>query len=102
MRIHIAPNVLRLIASKAALQVDGVTRVISKPWSRGGVSLKVVDHKLELTLRLALRYGVDIMEVSKKVQEEVKRALENLVDVEVSSIDLIVEDIDLEDAQAKK
>ena len=106
MKIHIAPEVIRLIVQKTALEVEGVTRVITKmPWSLGlkrAIELKVANDKLELTLHLALRYGVDIMAVCREVQQAVKRAVENLVGIEVSSVDIIVENIDLaQNAQAK-
>lgn len=106
MKIHIAPDVIRLIVQKTALEVEGVTRVTTKaPWSFGlkqAIGLKMEEDKLELTLRLALRYGVDIMAVCREVQQAVKRAVENLVGIEVSSVDIIVEDIDLaQDAKAK-
>ncbi|MGB9552863.1 MAG: Asp23/Gls24 family envelope stress response protein [bacterium] len=49
-----------------------------------------------------MRYGVDIMAVCREVQQAVKRAVENLVGIEVSSVDIIVENIDLaQNAQAK-
>jgi|GEM_PF-1256945 uncharacterized alkaline shock family protein YloU len=106
MKIHIAPDVIRLIAQKTALEIDGVTRISSKmPWSFGlrrAIGIRVLNEKLELTLRLVLRYGVDIMAVCRNVQETVKRAVENLVGIEVTTIDIIVEDIDLvQDEKAK-
>ncbi|MCR4428932.1 MAG: Asp23/Gls24 family envelope stress response protein [Caldiserica bacterium] len=106
MKIHISPDVIRLIVRKTAMEVEGVTRVIAKaPWSFGlksAIGLKMEGEKIDLTLHLALRYGVDIMAVCREVQRVVKRAVENLVGIEVSSVDIIVEDIDMvQDEKAK-
>ncbi len=98
MKIRVSPDVIRLIAIKAALDVEGVTRSAPRfPLGRDqkrGVSLRVHDSNMELEMHLAFRYGVDLLETARAVQETVKRAVENQVGVEVSSIDIVVEDVD--------
>lgn len=98
MKIRVSPDVIRLIAIMAALEVEGVTRSAPRfPLGRDqkrGVSLRVHDSNMELEMHLAFRYGVDLLDTARAVQEAVKRAVENQVGVEVTSVDVVVEDVD--------
>jgi uncharacterized alkaline shock family protein YloU len=105
MRVKVHPEVIRLIAVLSVLEVDGVTRAVSRmPLShdpKRAARMKVEDGKIQLELHLAFRYGVDILATARLAQDTVKRAVENLVGAEVTSIDIVVEDIDIQRADAQ-
>ncbi len=105
MRIKVHPEVIRLIAVLAALEVEGVTRAVSRmPLShdpKRAARLRVEGGRLELELHLAFRYGEDLLAVARQAQQVVQRAVENLVGAEVASVDIVVEDIDFRKTDAK-
>jgi uncharacterized alkaline shock family protein YloU len=106
MKIRISPDVIRRIALAAAMEVDGVSRAVSRfPLSsdpKKSVHLRTENEKVHLELHLAFYYGVDLLQASRRVQEEVKRAVENLIGAEVATVDVVVEDVDFSQHEATK
>ncbi len=106
MKIRISPDVIRLIAVTAAMEVDGVSRAIPHfPWSsdpKKSIHLRTENEKVHLELHLAFYYGIDLLQASRRVQEQVKRAVENLIGAEVATVDVVVEDVDFIKHEAAK
>ncbi len=101
----IAPSVLLTMARLTALGVPGVVAVAPVPggvnrlFRRGaaeGVRIEVEDDHVAVDLHLILARDVNVREVSRKVQAEVARAIEDMVGMRVTRIDVHVEDIDYE------
>ena len=80
---------LAIIAALAATEVDGVAsmagnitnEVIGKLGIKNlskGVKVDVLEGVVTVSLALNLKYDYSIMEVTKKVQEKVKNAVENM------------------------
>ena len=102
--ITIAPSVLITIARYAASQVEGVARTGVIPVDvirvlRGhpmgsGVVLELGDNKVAVDVYLVLKPGVNMREASKAVQQAIKRAIQELVGMEVSAVNTHVEDVD--------
>lgn len=99
----IAPSVLITIARLTALSVPGVSGMANVPggvnrlFRRGtseGVHVEVEEDLVSVELYLTLANGVNIREVSRKVQAEVAQAIEHMVGMKVKRIDIHVEDID--------
>jgi uncharacterized alkaline shock family protein YloU len=104
----IAPGVLVTIAQLTTLGVPGVVRLAPPPtginrWLRRttgeGVILGIEDNCVSVELHLVLTHDVNVREVSRKVQQEVARAIEDMVGMQVDRIDVHIEDIDFEDAE---
>lgn len=98
----IAPNVLVTIAQLTALHVEGVARLAPLPagvnrlFRRGigdGVSIEVENGAVEAELYLILHSGSNVREVSRKVQREVARAIEEMVGMAAARIDIHIQDI---------
>jgi uncharacterized alkaline shock family protein YloU len=110
-RTTVAPDVLVTIARLSALSVPGVSRMAQIPggvnrlFKRGigdGVRIEVHDNIVTANLYLNLRQHVNIREVSRNVQNQVTRALQEMVGMDVAGIEIHVEDIDAdEDIEAK-
>ena len=98
----IAPGVLVRIAQLACLSVPGVAGLapmpggVSRLFKReagDGVYIELADNSVAADLYLALDYGVEVRKVSRKVQRDVARALEDMVGMQVSRVDVHIEEI---------
>ena len=102
----IAQEVLLTIARLSALQTPGVARTSPLPdgvdriFKRGvddGVRVEVRDQAVWVDLYLVLKPGYNLREVSRAAQTAVRRAMEEMVGMEVLAVNIHVEDIaDLE------
>lgn len=98
----IAPGVLVTIARLTALSIPGVVMMAPLPSSvnrflrRGsgeGVHVEVKDGKVSVDLYLILGKDTYVRDVSRKVQAEVGRAIEDMVGMEIERIDIHIEDV---------
>lgn len=102
----LSPEVLVTITKMSALSVPGVSRLTPVPprferlFKRGGegVELKVEDNLVYLDLFLALKPDVNVREVSRNVQHQVARAIEEMVGMDVGHVNIHIEDIDYKEA----
>lgn len=102
--ITIAPNVLITITRHAALQVDGVAKMGTIPVQvnhllRGhpmgtGVVLEIDDNDVKADLYLVVKPGVSMREVSREIQNAVRRAIQDLIGMTVSTVNVHIEDVD--------
>ena len=101
-QVQIADEVVAIIAGLAAMEVDGVSSMagtstrdlISKKNLSKGVKVDVLDGVVTVSLSLNLRFGKNIMEVSSKVQEKVKTAIENMTGLTVADVNIRVVGVD--------
>lgn len=95
--IQIADEVIAIIAGLAATEVDGVTKMygnitnelVSKLGMKNlskGVKVLVTPEDVKVDLSIELKYGYSVMEVSAKVQEKVKQAIETMTGLQVSMV----------------
>jgi len=106
----IAPDVLITIARLSALSVSGVSRMaqvaggVNRLFKRdihNGVRIEVKDNLLIADLYLILKSNVNIREVSRNVQVQVARALQEMVGMDVVKVEIHIEDMDYEDVEAE-
>ncbi len=99
----IAPEVLLTIARLSCLNVEGVSRMatMSKPINRllsksvkDGVQVEVEDDTVYLDLYVILKSDVNVREVSRTIQQEVTRAISEMVGMQVGKVNIHIEDID--------
>lgn len=99
----IAPGVLVTIARLSALSVKGVAGMANVPSGmnrflrRGfgeGVEIRVDDGSVSVDLHIILERDTYVRDVSKKIQVEVARAIEDMVGMNVERIDVHIEDIE--------
>jgi len=102
----VAPDVLITIAKMSALSVPGVSRManvsggVNRLFKRGvpdGIRIEVEDNIVVASLYLVLKQDVNIREVSRNVQTHVARAIQEMIGMDVGSIDIHIEDIDYEE-----
>jgi len=102
----VSPDVLITITRLSALSVPGVSRMAQVPggvnrlFKRGigdGVRIAVEDNVIVANLYLILKQNINIREVSRNVQNQVARALQEMVGMEIGGIEIHIEDIDVEE-----
>jgi uncharacterized alkaline shock family protein YloU len=98
----IAPDVLLTIAKLSALGVPGVARMspvpggVNRLFRRGagdGVRIEVKDNAVAVDLYLVVAHDTRVRDVSRAVQAEVARAIEEMVGMDVLSVDVHIEDV---------
>ena len=98
----IAPNVLLTIARLATLDVEGVSSMSQLPggvnriFQRGydeGVRIRIEDDRVYVDLYVQLFSDVNVREVSRNIQQEVFRAISEMVGMEVGRVNVHIDDI---------
>ena len=104
--VKIADEVVAIIAALAATEVEGVAsmagnitndliaRLGMKNLSRG-VKVDVLEGIVTVSLALVLKYGYNIMDVSAKIQEKVKTAVENMTGLTVADVNIRIAGVDM-------
>jgi uncharacterized alkaline shock family protein YloU len=101
----VAPDVLTSIARLSALSVPGVSSMAQVPggvnrlFRRGandGVRIEVEDNIVFADLYVVLKQDINIREVSRNIQQQVARAILEMVGMDVGNIDIHIENIDYE------
>jgi len=104
--VKIADEVVTVIAGLAATEVDGVAsmggnitnELVSKLGVKNlskGVKVTVLEGVVTVDLTL------NILEVSKKVQDKVKSSIENMTGLEVADVNIRIAGVDMENGKGK-
>lgn len=108
--VKIADEVVAIIADLAATEVEGVasmagnitneliSRLGMKNLSKG-VKVDVLEGVVTVSLTLNLKYNYSVVEVSGKVQEKVKNAIENMTGLEVADVNIKVAGVEMENQE---
>ena len=105
--VKIADEVVAIIAALAATEVDGVAsmagnitnEVIGKLGIKNlskGVKVDVLEGVVTVSLALNIKYNYSIVDVTGKVQEKVKNAVENMTGLEVADVNIRVAGVEME------
>ena len=108
--VKIADEVVAIIAALAATEVEGVAsmagnitnELISKLGMKNlskGVKVDVLEGVVTVSLALNLKYNYSIMDVTAKVQDRVKTAIENMTGLEVADINIRVAGVEMENRE---
>ncbi|MEG0855027.1 MAG: Asp23/Gls24 family envelope stress response protein [Terrisporobacter sp.] len=95
-QVKISNDVIVTIAGLAALEVEGVETITSltdKLLKNNGVKIQIEDDKVTLDVAITVEYGMSIPDVSMKVQENVKNTVETMTGLEVSQVNIQVQEI---------
>ncbi len=104
--VRIADEVVAIIAGLAATEVDGVDsmagnitnelvgRLGMKNLSKG-VKVDVTEEHVSVDLSLNIKYGYNIPDVSEKVQDKVKSAIENMTGLTVLDVNIRIAGVNM-------
>lgn len=105
--VQIADDVVAIIAGLAATEVEGVAsmagnitkEIISKFGVKNlskGVRVNVSEGSVSVDVALNVEFGYSVPEVSVKVQEKVKNAIENMTGLNVSEVNVKIAGVALD------
>ena len=105
----VSPEVLTTIARLSALGVPGVSNFspipggVNRFFKRGsgeGVRIETEENVVFIDLHLVLKQDINIREVSRNVQQDVTRAIQEMVGMDVGHVNIHIEDINYEELEA--
>lgn len=108
--IHIAEDVLAVISTAAALEVEGVSGIhggsrdivdlLGKKNMTRGVNVEVDDEDgVQIELGIMIKYGYTIQEVARAVQDAVATNIESMSSLTVKSVNVNIVGITFEKAK---
>ncbi len=108
--VHVADEVVAIIAGLAATEVDGVAsmagnitnELVSKLGMKNlskGVKVEVAEKTVSVEVALNISYGYSIPEVSEKVQEKVKSAIETMTGLSVAIVNVRIATVDMKNTK---
>ena len=104
--VKIADEVVAIIAGLAANEDEGVASMAGnatkeligklgvKSLSKG-VKVDVLEGVVTVSLALNLKYGYSIKQITAKVQEKVKAAIENMTGLEVADVNIRIAGVEI-------
>lgn len=104
--VQIADEVVAMIASLAATEVEGVcsmagnisNELMSKVGVKSltkGVKVEVIASSVKVELAVLMEYGYNIPGTSRKVQERVKNAIENMTGLAVTDVNIRIAGVNM-------
>ena len=104
--VQIADEVVAIIAGLAATEVNGVAsmagnitnEIVSRLGMKNlskGIQIEIADNEVVVDVALNIAYGYSIPEVSTKVQEKVKSAIETMTGLSVATINVRIASVDM-------
>lgn len=108
--VHVADEVVAIIAGLAATEVEGVAsmagnitnELVSKLGMKNlskGVKVEVAEKTVSVEVALNISYGYSIPEVSEKVQEKVKSAIETMTGLSVAILNVRIATVDMKNTK---
>lgn len=102
--IKIADDVVGIIAGLAATEVEGVAgmsggivggiaEMLGRKNLSKGVKVEVSDKEAKVDLYMIINYGVRIPDVAWNVQENVKKAIENMTGLSVTEVNIHIQGV---------
>ena len=101
--VKISEEVLAAIASLATTEVDGVAEIIGakqnsflggkKPLGKG-IKILLDNDEAVIEMSISVRYGEVLVDVAKRIQESVKKSVENMTDIPVREVNVNIAGID--------
>ncbi|MBN1136029.1 MAG: Asp23/Gls24 family envelope stress response protein [Anaerolineae bacterium] len=108
-KVTIAPGVLVTIVQKTADSMPGVVRLSPKvpgvgrllgPHTAGkGVQVQVVGNQVTVDVYLVAARGVDLYQMGRQLQHHITRAIHDIVGMNVSEVNVHIEEIEASTAQ---
>lgn len=104
--VRVADEVVAIIAGLATTEVEGVSsmagnitnEIVSKLGMKNlskGILVEVMDDEVKVDVAINISYGYSIPDVSAKVQDKVKSAIENMTGLRVAVVNVRIASVDM-------
>ena len=107
-KVTIAPGVLVSIARLTTLAMPGVAgfcptgvRSLLGNKEGGGVQLVVEDDQVTVDVRIAVEHGTNILQLSQELQTKIARAIQNMVGMNVATVNVYIADVEFPPSKAQ-
>lgn len=108
--IEVAPEVLEIIASIAATDIEGVSGMrgnfasgvaerLGKKVHGKGVKTELTEEGLMIDIYCVINYGVSIPQTALKIQEQVRQTLENMTSLQTQEVNVHITGVQFESQQ---
>ena len=108
--VHISDEVVAIIAGLAATEIEGVqsmagnitNELVSKLGMKNlskGILVEVMENEVKVDVAINIAYGYSIPDVSAKVQDKVKSAIENMTGLTVAVVNVRIASVDMADGE---
>ena len=105
--VVIMDEVIAVVAGLAAMEIDGVASMagnatkeliskLGKKLLAKGVKVDVLEGVVSVAIAINLKYGYNVMDVCKKVQDKVKATVESMTGLTVADVNVRVAGVELE------
>jgi uncharacterized alkaline shock family protein YloU len=106
-KVEISPEVIEVIASIAASDVEGVASMrgsfasgvverLGKKTHGKGVKVELSEAGISIDIYVSMKYGVAIPDVAQKIQDYVRQALLDMTALEATDINVFVVGVQFE------
>jgi uncharacterized alkaline shock family protein YloU len=100
-KVEISPEVIEVIASIAASDVEGVAAMrgsfasgvverFGKKSHGKGVKVELTDSGISIDVYVSMKYGVSIPDVAQQIQDYIRQALLDMTALEATDINVFV------------
>ena len=104
--VRVADEVVAIIAGLATTEVEGVSsmagnitnEIVSKLGMKNlskGILVEVMENEVKVDVAINISYGYSIPEMSSKVQDKVKTAIENMTGLNVAVVNVRIASVDM-------
>lgn len=102
--VRIAPQVLTTIARMTTLAVPGVARMsddlpanvdrfLKGKTGKAGVNMEIIDDAVTFNLYVIVEHETNVYQVCRDIQEQVTRAIKDMVGMPVLAVNVYVENV---------
>lgn len=90
----VAPEVLETIIEMTVNETQGVSRLFNNNSANSGVKMKLSEGIVNADIYIVLKADCNTLEVCKKLQKKIARAIKDIVGMGVGSLNVHVEDFE--------
>ena len=105
--VHIADDVVAMIASLAATEIEGVSALVGNITNElmskvgmkkltKGVKVEVVGSEVTIDIAITMEYRYNIPATCQKVQDKVKTAVENMTGLAVTNVNIRIAGVNMQ------
>ncbi len=105
--VVVADEVVAVIAGLAAMEVEGVASMkgdatreliskLGKVSLSKGVKVDVLEDVVTASVAINIKYGYNVMDVAKKIQEKIKSSIETMTGLTVADVNVRVSGVEME------
>ncbi|GAM15359.1 Asp23/Gls24 family envelope stress response protein [Mesobacillus selenatarsenatis] len=111
-KVEIAPEVIEVIASIAASEVEGVTQMrgsfaagvverLGKKNHGKGVKVELAEEGIKVDVYCVMKFGVSIPVVAQKIQDNIRQALLNMTALDATEVNIHVVGVQFENQKVE-